>query len=123
MTMKRRRFLELGAAGIAAAGIPGTVLAATSNVTALNDPNLLRVLHSRSAVRRIGESYRKAYPHEDDADVLRTEILREAGAHTRAAVEDRVRCDFEEARIVRVHGWILSRTEARQCALFSLERL
>jgi hypothetical protein len=31
-----------------------------------------------------------------------------------------VRRDFDTGRTVLVNGWVLSATEARQCALFSL---
>lgn len=33
---------------------------------------------------------------------------------------EKVQADFENGETVVVRGWILSRTEARQCALFSL---
>jgi len=35
-------------------------------------------------------------------------------------MEERVRADFAAGRVVVVRGWILSVTEARECALFSL---
>ena len=38
----------------------------------------------------------------------------------RAWIDDQVRDDFAAGRTVLVGGWVLSVTEARQCALFSL---
>ena len=35
---------------------------------------------------------------------------------------EQVRRDFAEGRTVEVQGWVLSVTEARQCALYSLVR-
>jgi hypothetical protein len=35
-------------------------------------------------------------------------------------VDRRVQADFDQGRTVMLRGWILSQTEARQCALFSL---
>jgi len=32
-----------------------------------------------------------------------------------------VNCEFKEGKIVVEDGWVLSKTEARQCALYSLE--
>ena len=33
---------------------------------------------------------------------------------------EKVQADFDKGETVVVRGWVLSRTEARQCALFSL---
>ncbi len=35
-------------------------------------------------------------------------------------IDERIRRDFAESRVVTPAGWVLSRTEARQCALYSL---
>ena len=37
-----------------------------------------------------------------------------------ASIDDQIRDDFESGRITVVDGWLLSVTEARQAALFSL---
>ena len=34
----------------------------------------------------------------------------------------RIRVDFERGDFVNLHGWLLSKTEARLCALFHSER-
>jgi hypothetical protein len=39
-----------------------------------------------------------------------------------SVLEKKVRQDFQENKTVVVDGWILSVTEARQCALFSLSQ-
>ena len=59
-------------------------------------------------VRDIGEQYRRLVPDESD-------WMRLSGP-----ISALVRRDFETGRTVLVNGWVLSVTEARQCALFSL---
>jgi hypothetical protein len=64
-------------------------------------------------------------PAERDAEALRAAILAaprasRLGETPRVPVAELVRSDFAEGRTVVVHGWVLSVTEARQCALFSL---
>lgn len=83
------------------------------------------------SARAIGRAYLGAVPEEGCADRLRRMLGRaiassgqEAAAlsdESLAAVLRRViQADFESDEIVSVRGWILSRTEARLCALFEL---
>jgi hypothetical protein len=58
-------------------------------------------------VREIGRSYRASSGERDPA-TLRHSIDASPG------VQD----DFANGRTVIVNGWVLARTEARQCALF-----
>ena len=44
----------------------------------------------------------------------------EKNYNTLVDIEEFVQADFENGETVVVRGWVLSRTEARQCALFSL---
>ena len=87
--------------------------------------------HPDSA-RRIGEAYLSRYPQEADAALLRTRIAGSPEDATRVLdgmrggelagwVRDRQREDFRDGRTVVVDGWMLSSTEARLCALLSLE--
>jgi hypothetical protein len=77
-------------------------------------------------VGQIGQSYLAAVPSENSVVALRAAI---AGARRqgfrlpwtgRTWIEDQVRDDFAAGRTVLVDRWVLSATEARQCALFSL---
>lgn len=69
-------------------------------------PDLLDVL-GPAAVRDIGQRYMDM-TSERDPDVLRTLIDGQ-----------RVRVDFVGGNVIVVNGWVLSRTEARQCALYA----
>jgi hypothetical protein len=63
-------------------------------------------------------------PRENTADALRDAISssqhRQFPWIRRRSIEEQVRDDFAAGRTVVVSGWVLSETEARQCALFSL---
>jgi hypothetical protein len=124
--MDRRRFLRVAAAG-AAAGLTSTGCApgAAYDDGALARPDVLAAL-GPSHVRAIGEAYREQVPAERDAESLREAIAASTPWSSRLPwsapppLAARVRSDFEDGRTVVVGGWVLSLTEARQCALYSL---
>ncbi len=88
--------------------------AATSDANDLAHPEHLMAL-GPAIVREIGQAYRAQMPAESDRASLET-ALRSACSST----EDAVRADFAAGRTIVVRDWLLSVTEARQCALFSL---
>lgn len=91
---------------------------------ALAYPHLLDILRDRRVVRDLGRRYREIVPTESDVHSLAKAILpgphAKAAAPLRAQVSAQVRQDFAHGRTVTVKGWVLSVTEARQCALYSL---
>ena len=95
MAMDRRQFLRVTAVGA---------------VTGLSVPVIGVGARGAERVHAIGVRYREATPAERDAAALRAAI-------GPAALVAR---DFADSRTVLVDGWVLSVTEARQCALFSL---
>jgi hypothetical protein len=124
--MQRRDFIRVAAAGAAALAWPGTAPAAgAAAMRVLSSPRLLDLLGDARVVRDLGLEYRQQVPAENDALVLARAILPmaadDAPAALGAQVADLVQRDFADGRIVTVRGWILSVTEARQCALFSLQ--
>jgi hypothetical protein len=74
--------------------------------------------------RAIGTLYRASVPQESTAAALRAAIssTRPTGfaLSLRRPIETQVHDDFEDGRTILVGGWVLSQTEARQCALYSL---
>ena len=122
MAMDRRQFLQFTAAGVVATV---TATACGEDPHSLARPELLDMLGPDRA-RILGARYRQMVPSENDADALRAAIELGGRSSPRRfgvlppSVTDQVRRDFAEGRTVVVQGWVLSVTEARQCALFSL---
>ena len=117
--MNRRRFLALSAT--VAASMATTACASGADAAALANPDLLSAL-GPDAVRRVGQRYRENVPRERDAPALEAAIGDSrpwAARLSHSTLTDQVRDDFEAGRTVVVDGWLLSVTEARQCALYS----
>jgi hypothetical protein len=123
MTLDRRRFLQLTAAGLAATLVDSACARDTDeDAQALARPSLLEMLGPERA-REIGTKYRATAPAENTADALRAAISRPQRRFPwigRRLIDDQIRDDFADGRIVVINGWVLSETEARMCALYSL---
>jgi hypothetical protein len=123
MTMDRRRFLEVTAAGIVAAVTSWGCADNPEHVRDLAQPDVLEMF-GPERTREIGTRYRSAFPQESTAAALRSAISssRRRGFARRfsRSIDAQVHDDFEDGRTVLVGGWVLSQTEARQCALYSL---
>lgn len=125
--MDRRHFITRTAAGALALGLPGAAWATgpSAHLQTLARPALLDMLGDRR-VHDLGMHYRERYPAECDADILTAAIQGSdmpalANAPTlHAYLKTAIRNDFAAGRTVLLRGWVLSVTEARQCALFSL---
>jgi len=110
----------------------GSVLAASSVASLMADAPLptaealLSVLSDRAGARTMGRRYLVMAPGE--GDVARLSALVAGGrqvteltpAAARALLADAVRQDFERFETVELDGWVVSRTEARLCALAAL---
>lgn len=77
----------------------------------------------------VGLAYRSAHEDGDSPEALASVILSDAGPSANDATTEsglcdlmrkQIRSDFADRRTVRLNGWILSVTEARQCALYSM---
>jgi hypothetical protein len=86
--------------------------------------SLVRSIRARASARIIGAAYLATHPDEADAAILCRAIAADLAtaaprdqAELDRALANRVRADFLQRRTVKVDGWVLSRTEARLCAL------
>ena len=130
--MQRRQFLQLTAMG-------GTVILFTgiscngrhqASYDVLGKPESLAQICDLKTLREIGMAYRMQTTSETDADKLATLLLTDSAGHPVSSASDpsfiqnlmsrKINQDFESGNIVIVNGWILSVTEARQCALLFL---
>ena len=125
MTLDRRRFIQLSALGIAATLADSACSTTDSQQAGVDRPQLLAML-GPDRVRELGSHYRASTPNENSANALRAAISNDHRLRIPllgiGSLDDQIRDDFEAGRIVLVDGWILSLTEARQAALFSLAR-
>ena len=124
MTLDRRRFLQLSALGIVAAVADSACSASSDRPDAAVDrPQLLAML-GPERVRQLGAHYRASTPSENTVDALSAALSSGLGLQIpflkNGSLDGQIRDDFAAGRTVVVDGWVLSVTEARQAALFSL---
>ena len=123
--VNRRQFIRLAGSGVALVLSAGCDAGTDYDTTALARTGLVAAL-GPDVVRGIGSQYRAMTPDERSAGSLRVAILASRPWAARVPgsrqppVAELVQSDFEHGRIVVVQGWVLSETEARQCALYSL---
>jgi hypothetical protein len=90
---------------------------------------LRRLLRHPDSARAVGAAYRRTFPAEADPPKLtglllsslsldEARLARQSDASLRALVVARMRNDFAAGHTATIDGWILSRTEARLCALW-----
>lgn len=123
--MKRRKFIVLSGIGSAAFTLPAACLRAgvPAYDPLLAEPELLSLIWDTETTIEMGRLFRQLTPGERTEGEL-VSILMEAGPENSPdplnVVRSRIQADYEEGDLVMLDGWMLSRTEARQCALFSL---
>jgi hypothetical protein len=126
--MQRRQFLQLSAMG-------GTVILVTGiscnqrhpvSYDILGKPEELAQICDLKMLKEIGMAYQNQTASEMDADKLATLLLTDSAGKPvsstdltfiQTLISKKIEHDFETGNIVIVKGWILSVTEARQCAL------
>jgi hypothetical protein len=81
---------------------------------ALETPDFLSHVCDIPTIRQLGAAYRVQTPAEASQEALIALLLPGVTAQT-------IKTDYAKGNIVTLKGWVLSRTEARQCALFSVD--
>lgn len=95
-------------------------------------PDQLSHICDAHTIREIGNAYRKQVAAESDKDQLIKLLLTDSSGNSisrssdttllKSVLSDKVKSDFDKGKIVNIKGWVLSETEARQCALFSFNQ-
>jgi hypothetical protein len=126
--MDRRLFVKLSAASAAVIGfslLEGCHFRRTNN--AISTPDLLSHVLDKETLNDIGKKYLTLAPNEKNEDDLVAKLLEGSkidassdGKVITTFLTEQITNDFREGRTLIVSGWILSLTEARQCALFYL---
>jgi hypothetical protein len=127
--MKRRNFILLSGGTLAAAGISWALWPKHADSISEGVPPLvLSQLCDEQELMKIGKAYRKMVPDEDDASALSKYIridgneksINQDAQQSAIGLEEKSRSDFESGKTVILDGWVLSVTEARQCAAYSI---
>jgi hypothetical protein len=89
-----------------------------------SQPFLFSHLADKNSIIEAGLAYRKQFPKENDMDVLSTLLIGRNASKDSSTIEkllnERILGDFKTGKIITTVGWVLSLTEARQCALYSI---
>lgn len=85
-------------------------------VAGVSPPMFLTIICDDKELLAIGEAYLNQHPEEASKDNLASLLP------TASLLSTRIQTDFQTGNTVVVKGWVLSLTEARQCALYSLSR-
>ena len=123
--MKRRNFILLTGLGISAIALPTWYYKYRDLKydQLLTEPELLSYIWDDNTISEIGEIYREQFPDENSERQLAGLLSNINSSDTNDWVESlqqQITEDYKSGKTVLVDGWILSRTETRQCALFSL---
>ena len=129
--MERRKFVIGIAAIVAVSAIPIVNYRFSHLLPGgyLVRPMALANFCDKDAIRDIGICYRHEVPEENEREKLEALLLtNNKGIKVDSKSSDEVITDllgskikqeFKNGQTVIEHGWVLSETEARQCALFS----
>lgn len=125
--MKRKAFIITAAT--VAIGVPFAYYYKNNrNYNPLTTPYLLSSFCSEKDLKEIGLIYRKMVPAENElqklTDLLLTdETGKKIAASDKSAIEKlvdkKMTAEFVSSNTIIINGWIISVTEARQCAVFS----
>ena len=130
--MQRRTFLHLSIVSSAAMGIPFVNCRNQNHALtkSLSHPMFLSHICDVKTLREIGTAYNEHLSSEAEKDQLVNNILAYTTGKSFSPASDqsavssfldkKIKQDFETGKTVVVNGWVLSATEAQQCALFTL---
>ena len=127
--MDRRSFLQISAVSAVAISLPMVHCKPKTN-DLLEFPGTLSSICDEKTIRDIGQAYLQKFPGENKSFRLQKLLLE--GQESKgnadnadaiaAMLEKKIKDDFRTSQTIILKGWVLSLTEARQCALFSLTR-
>ena len=122
--MQRRTFIHLSTYTALALTLPFTEGCSPSPETMASRPFLFSQLADKKTIAEAGVAYRKLFPQENDKTILSTLLIGKNASQDKSVIEKQldtsVLDDFKTNKTVTAAGWVLSVTEARQCALYSI---
>src|SRR5258706_11078613 len=133
MNMERRSFIVVSVLGFLGMGVVPLFRWThrfSGKDKTLAQPKLLSLLCDNSTIGMLGRAYLKLKPDESCCGTLSNDLLGDTAnnvfsededmAEVELQIEKRIIRDFETSNTVVLKGWVLSITEARQCAFFSI---
>lgn len=130
--MLRRTFCEITSIAVASTFVPfmGCSGPDASIDQKLSLPTTMATINESSTITKVGNAYLNQTPSENSAEILINQLLINSKGDSipkntdskslQKLMSQKVKADFDNGETVVVRGWVLSRTEARQCALYSL---
>lgn len=93
-------------------------------------PSSLSLIMSSNSINKIGKKYNQIALYEADKKILLSKLLPEKYIEKNNSSSDifriqnslkhKIKKDYKKNDTIIIDGWILSKTEVRQCALFAL---
>jgi elongation factor P--beta-lysine ligase len=128
--MKRSTFIYYSLIGTAVVAMPSLACNNNDSSKVLRQPAFLSHICDAKTLREIGQRYKDQFPAQTTQEKLYDQLLTDNNGKVIsknsnnslivALLDKKIENDFASGRTVVVNGWILSQTEAQQCALFSL---
>jgi hypothetical protein len=104
----------------------------SSKTTVLFMPAFLSLIIDEKAIRKIGLAYIGIAPNQTTESFLISKLMTDrngkplsrtlSASNISLALRKKIEQDFIKGQYLFVDGWVLSETEAQQCALFSLSQ-
>ena len=130
--MLRRTFCEMSTLAALSFFLPilGCSKFESSIAKKLSLPLTLAKINDHNTIVDIGNSYLDENPDEKNREHLIDKLLVSSNGDLISKTADsltlenlilkKIESDFKNGETIVINGWVLSKTEARQCALFSL---
>jgi hypothetical protein len=130
--MKRKKFLIISAVAVAAVAVPVAIKLRDHKKVRnrpMEEPRILGNFCNDEDIREIGMDYRKRVPDEAEKQKLVELLLKnDSGKKINSTdihevsdwLDEKTDQEFKADNTLIVAGWVVSVTEARQCALYSL---
>jgi len=122
--MIRRNFILMATGGIAALAIPSWYYMFGPHYDKLlASPALLSYIWDEQTMKDVGKQYLKNNTEENTEEKLVKLLTENTSSNSLMLSDDlnqHINEDYKSDRIIMIDGWLLPVTEARQCALFSL---
>jgi len=129
--LKRSTFIYYSLVGTAVIAVPSLRCSnRNESLKALQQPAFLSHICDAKTLDGIGKTYKDEFPKQSSAEQLTQLLLADDSGKVISKNSDhslitsflnkKIEEDFQKGRTVVINGWVLSETEAQQCALFSL---